>query len=192
MNEETKKCPFCIKEISALATKCPYCQSTIKIPMRSFSLHGSRPKNDSKRLVLTAFAVIFGSFLLLGLFSASGSKSGSSSHSSVPSSNSSTSDLKVRVQTGGSGIHITNLESTDWSNCMVGVNGGNGWNFNKPPFRTRNPFDVKAGQVVIISWSKVTTDDGTAFSPITHTVNNSVVICNQGEVNARYWNGSTR
>jgi hypothetical protein len=59
----TKKCPYCQKEVDALATRCPHCQSKL------------RGKHDTLYLLLAALGIIIGIFVVLSVISANKSPS---------------------------------------------------------------------------------------------------------------------
>ena len=175
--DKTKVCTFCGKEIHALATKCLYCQSEIK---------GVFTKKRSGYWLLGIFAFLFFVSAIVLSSNNNSSSTGSSSVNSAPPDNS---DLNVSVQTNGKGMYITNKESSDWTNCMVGVNGSDGWGFDNPPYQTRNLVTLIHNQENFIPFTKITTSDGTQFDPSTQTINTSVIECFKGTPGARYWQG---
>lgn len=93
---------------------------------------------------------------------------------------SSNADLNANVSTNINGINVVNRESSDWTGCEVGVNGGCGWNFQDPPYRTHENMTIVAGQSISVSYGSMTTSDGTRFDIATHGVNSVVVMCSMG------------
>jgi hypothetical protein len=125
------------------------------------------------------------------------STSGSSTN--TPSTNKTTtttsnqdnnSDLNTKVYSSSNGIVITNLESATWSNCMVGINGSTGWNFDKPPYITHSPLTITAGETLTVPYTNITDQNGVRFNPISHAVNTVVVDCFENTINARSWVGT--
>lgn len=107
----------------------------------------------------------------------------------VGGSNGGFEQLNAKVQDGQDGIHITNLENTDWTDCMVGLNGGDGSNFLNPPYQTRTNLVIPAGQVVAVPFQEITADDGTVFDVNTHRVNGTVIECFKNTTAVRVWSG---
>ena len=100
-------------------------------------------------------------------------------------------ELNAKVQIGTDGVHVTNQEGSEWTACMVGLNGGDGWGFDNPPFKTHVPLTIRAEQEIIVPYTKITKDDGTQFDITTQTVNSSVVECFQGTEDERSWTGTS-
>ncbi len=96
------------------------------------------------------------------------------------------------MHSGIGGITVANQETVDWTDCMVGLNGDTGWDYNKPPFKTRSPLTISAGKFILVPYEDITSDDGTRFDPSTHAVNTIVVDCFQGAgASERWWTGTT-
>ena len=94
--------------------------------------------------------------------------------------------LKGDVTPNSLGLLIKNNESDDWTDCMVGINNPDGWDFNKPPFKTHTPFVVPAQKSKFITYANITSDDGTQFDIATHTINSAIVACFPSS-STRYW-----
>ncbi len=99
-------------------------------------------------------------------------------------------DLSTKVSTDMQGVEVANLEANDWHDCMVGLNGSTGWGFDNPPYQTRAPLDIPAGQTTTVSYEQITTTDGTRFDNSTHAVNTVVVDCGKGTTSERSWVGT--
>jgi hypothetical protein len=118
---------------------------------------------------------------------------GSSSNSTASGNNPSgegSGDLNATVVPLATSIMVTNNETIDWTDCMVGVNGGTGWGFDNPPYKTRTQITFPAGTDKIIPDSSMSMDDGTIFDPTTHAINSIVVDCGGGTTNERSWVGT--
>lgn len=140
---------------------------------------------------------IIGAIILLGIIGTAISGGGSSTNSSSSAASTDTSSgqsyqLNAAIQVGSSGLYVTNKESGTWTDCMVGVNGNNGWGFDSPPYKTHTLVSIKSGQRLFVPFQNITKDDGTQFDSSTQTVNSTVIECFQGTVNTRSWNGSTQ
>jgi hypothetical protein len=108
------------------------------------------------------------------------------------SQSTSSTDLNIKVSSSNiKGLIITNLENTDWQNCMVGINGSEGWGFDNPPYQTRaTPLAIPAGKTITVPYTDITTQDGTRFNYSTHALNTVLVDCFRGSVSGqRYWIG---
>jgi hypothetical protein len=116
--------------------------------------------------------------------------SNSGGQSSAPTGSQDNSELKAGVIITSDGIAVTNEENADWTNCMVGLNGGSGWNFDNPPYQTRTNLTLPANKMTPVPFTKITTADGTIFDPTTHTISSMVVECFRGTGNLRDWIGT--
>ncbi len=121
--------------------------------------------------------VIFWIFVLVGLGLLTW-EIGNGGHIGASAINSS--DLTAKVTTDINGINVANQESSTWTSCEVGVNGGCGWDFQDPPYRTHENMTISAGQNVSVPYSSLTASDGTRFDIATHGVNSIVVMCSMG------------
>jgi len=156
--ETVKQCPYCKAEIPISAVRCSHCGSRLPKPM----------KNQVLDIVLffvflVAFSIVFG---IIG--AASGGLSSNSS------------DLNANVSTNLEGITIVNNESSSWSGCEVGVNGGCGWDFQDPPYKTHKQYTIAGGQSLTVPYESMSSKDGIRFDITTHVVNSIVVMCSMG------------
>jgi hypothetical protein len=96
-------------------------------------------------------------------------------------------DLNASVVATQDGVYITNDEVSDWTSCMVGVDGSS----VDPMYQTQSTLTFVAGEKKLVSYQEMTTNDGTRFDVATHAVNNVAIICNPETTQTRYWSGST-
>jgi hypothetical protein len=158
----TKTCPSCQMKVSPKATVCPYCRA---------KLRATAGAKAFLALLLFILAVI-----IIGAFS-------NSEPETRPPSSYSNSDLHAEVVAKTEGIVVVNQESSIWSGCEVGVNGGCGWSFNSPPYLTHESMTISPGQTITVPYSSMSNQDGTRFNILTHTVNSVVVMCSMGTRN---------
>jgi hypothetical protein len=135
--------------------------------------------------ILYILAVIFGTILLYNLIN-------TLSPSTFSDSSSPNDQLSADVKAGPEGLYVTNNESSTWTDCMVGLNGQDGWGFDNPPYQTRNLISLSPGDQTLIPFTKITTTDGTSFDLTTHTVNSVVIECFRGTPNLRDWIGQSK
>lgn len=133
--------------------------------------------------------ILSGALIFLGIIFVLGNIGSSTEQNS--STSTSLEDLKVSVSTTVKGLEITNNESSDWTNCYVGVNGPTGWGFYDPPYRTRGAFwlgsdTIPAGKTIEVSYSQLTAEDGSRFDINAKAVNTILVSCFDKE---RTWVG---
>ena len=105
----------------------------------------------------------------------------------VTNTPSETTNLNATVETGYSGIYITNDETDTWTNCMVGLNGSNGIGFDNPPYKTSYGLTFSPNATTTIPYGQIIASDGTRFDYTTHAVTSVVIICDPtGGVDERY------
>ena len=99
-------------------------------------------------------------------------------------------DLNIEVQTGIDGVHITNNENSTLNDCVIGINGTFVALIHNPPFYTHSPLTLNVGKN-IVSFNKITSDDGTRFNPLEKTVNSTEIMCDYHSSNVRIFDGSS-
>jgi hypothetical protein len=138
-----------------------------------------------KTAAIVSGAIIFIA-LLVGIdTSRSNSSNGTSQTSESQTSESQTSksnppDLDANVSKNMEGITIVNNEYSSWSGCVIGVNGGCGWDFSDPPYKTYKQYTIAGGQSLTVPYGFMSNKDGLRFDITTHVVNSVVVMCSMG------------
>ncbi len=130
----------------------------------------SKQKNWVRRHPYFIFSTLI---VLLSLFFTNNSHNQSSSQVQ----NTDSDMLKAKIQADPYNLYITNLEGGNWTDCMLGLNGSDGFNFENPPYQTHNNFTVYPGKRLSVPLSTITLEDGTQFDPSTHAMNSIVLVC---------------
>lgn len=99
-------------------------------------------------------------------------------------------DLNASVSSNKQGISVTNLESTAWRGCEVGVNGGCGINFWHPMYQTHENMTIMPGQAITVPYGSMADKDGSQYSGQPTSI---VVMCSLGTHDPveRSWCGGT-
>jgi hypothetical protein len=99
--------------------------------------------------------------------------------------------LNAKVEQTHEGLEVTNQENVDWTNCMVGLNGSNGFGLDNPPYMTHADISLPANETTLVPYSEITSKDGTIFDLSTHAINTAVVDCFRGTGDQRFWTGGS-
>lgn len=154
-------------------------------PAAGFMVFKSLPTKEQKiskswgrrHPILLGVLIIFGLLYIVGRFG------DSDNNSSTKTSKSSSLNVEVKydVKIGNSGYGITvqNFESTDLSDCVVGINGSCGWDYNKLPYRTLGNFTIPTGKTVSILYGELFTDKGVKFDTNATDVVSVTIICSK-------------
>lgn len=160
VNEETKKCPSCYKDIPIQAKRCSFCREDLR----------SWPRRHP--VLMTLLIIITSPFwiaILVGFFT--GLSGSQSSGSTTPTPERKT-ELNVKVHFTGTQFVITNLEDVDCQNSMMEVNGGlfkGGYSLDG--------YILEAGQEYTVGAAQFTDKDGVRFNPFSIKPQNISISC---------------